>query len=612
MFLSLGFPIGTILFLSINLIMYMFKKKYHDFQNKLFQILLSFTFLSLFLEISYVITMRYMDTIPFINEVVCRMFLTGIILWVVTFFFYIFAIGFGNTNSKYKERIYQITPYIITLLCSALAIIDSFFEIDYIIDNGQYAIVGPATFFVYGVVIILLLILFIYVLKNRKHFSKTLRLPLYYSLFLILMDSLHLYFFEINDLTLMLALIVSSLYFTVESQDRLLLKEVGDAKSKSEEVNKAKTEFLSKMSHEIRTPMNTILGFSNALLMDEHLTKEKVLEDSKSINQASNNLLELINNILELSRLESGKETLNEKEYKISDVLVEINNTLENKVGLNNNYYDLEIDETIPSVYYGDYSKVVKIVCSLVLNSIKYTENGYINVSVNHSQNEDNNYLNFIISNTGNKMPKDYYNKDFSDFSKLDYGSDNKLDSEFLGLIIAKRLIEMFEDSKIIFKSDENVTKCLISICQKVVDKSNIGKEALKEKNEGVVDCSNKKALIVDDNEINLKLAERLLKNYNFNITKTTSGNECIDLVKTNDYDVIFLDHMMPDLDGLKTMEVLKSLNKDIPVTIAMTANSNIDSEDFYKEKGFDDYLSKPINKKRLDELIDKIFGGNK
>ena len=209
-------------------------------------------------------------------------------------------------------------------------------------------------------------------------------------------------------------------------------------------------------------------------------------------------------------------------------------------------------------------------------------------------------------------MPKDYYNKDFSDFSKLDYGSDNKLDSEFLGLIIAKRLIEMFEDSRIIFKSDENVTKCLISICQKVVDKSNIGKEALKEKNEGVVDCSNKKALIVDDNEINLKLAERLLKNYNFNITKTTSGNECIDLVKTNDYDVIFLDHMMPDLDGLKTMEVLKSLNKDIPVTIAMTANSNIDSEDFYKEKGFDDYLSKPINKKRLDELIDKIFGGNK
>ena len=209
-------------------------------------------------------------------------------------------------------------------------------------------------------------------------------------------------------------------------------------------------------------------------------------------------------------------------------------------------------------------------------------------------------------------MPQDYYNRDFSDFSKLDYGNDNKLDSEFLGLIIAKRLVNMFEDSNLEFTKDQdNITKCTITLCQKAVDKTSINKTALNNKIDGVLDCSGKKALVVDDNEINLKLAERLLKNYKFDITKTSSGRECIDLVKINDYDVIFLDHMMPDMDGIKTIQVLKSINNKSPLIVAMTANSNTDSEAFYKENGFDAYIGKPINQKQLDALIEKLFGGN-
>ena len=611
MFLNLGLPMGTIMFLSISLIMYLVKKKYHDFQNKLFIFLLIFTYVLLFLEIAYVITMANMDKIPIINECVCRLFLTGIIVWVITFFFYILSISMNTLPKENLEKYTKLTKYTIVLLGTALAITDCFFKVEYVTDVGLYAIVGPATYFVYGVVGVLMIILFFIVLKFKSVYSKSLRIPFFFTLFLIAMDTIHLFLFEINDLTLILALIVSSLFFTIESQDRMLLKEVEEAKNRSEEVNKAKTNFLSNMSHEIRTPMNTILGFSNSLLIDENLTREKVLEDSKSIHQASVNLLDLINNILDISRIESGKEAINEKDYKLSDLISEINNILKSKLSEKESWYDLEVNKKMPSVYYGDYAKVLKIVSATVINAIKYSDNGYINVAIDYEEKEDKTYLKFLISNSKSKMPEEYYNQDFSDFSKLDYGKENKLDSEFLGLVIAKRLITMMDDSTISFKRENDTTKCSIELCQKIVNKAEIGDNYINESTVKVIDCTGKKALVVDDNEINLKLAERLLKSYNFNVTKASGGNECINLVKANDYDIIFLDHMMPDLDGIKTLHILRNIDKKMPRVIAMTANTNSDSKDFYEKEGFDAYLGKPINKTKLDSLIDSLFGGN-
>ena len=612
MFLSIGIPIGTILFLSVIFIMYVIKKKYNDFQNRLFKFLLSFTFVLLFMEIGYVITMSMMDKHPFINELVSRLFIIGVIVWIVTFFFYSWSLGKKNISEEEKAKLESGIPIAIIIISTALAIINGFFKIEYYVKDGLYEIVGPATYILYIIAGVLIVFLLITLIMNRNDYPKNLKWPIYFSMILIVIDSaLHLLIAEINDLTLLLSLVVSSLYFTIESQDRLLLKEVEDAKSKAEEINKAKTDFLSNMSHEIRTPMNTILGFSNSLLLDDDLTKEKIMEDSKSINNASLNLLDLINNILDLSRIESNKETLNEKDYKIADMLLEINNVLKNKVKANNTY-SLEIGENIPSGYYGDYAKSLKIIESLIINAIKYTKDGNITVSLNHEVINDKDCLVYIITNTNSSMPKDYFNRDFSDFSKLDYSNDNKLDSAFLGLIIAKRLISFFNDSSIDFESiSEDVTKCTIRLFQKVTDKQSLSPDYLKESSDNeIIDCHDKKVLVVDDNEMNLKLAERLLKTYKFDISRASSGKECIEMIKKNEYDAIFLDHMMPDLDGIKTMHIIRGLNKKSPYIIAMTANSNIDSKDFYKKEGFDDYIGKPINKKRLDSLIDKLFGG--
>ena len=609
MFLNLGFPLGSLMFLSISLMMYFIKKKYNDFQNKLFKYLLLVTYALPILELLYVTTINNMDKIPIINEIICRLFLTGIIVWAFTFFSYIISIGLSS--SKYKEKSEKIIPKFIFVGSALVAVLDLFFKVQYVTDYGSYAPVGPAMYFVCGIAGFLLVILFVAIIIKSDYYSDALKIPLFFSIVLIGADMLNLFVLNINDLTLIFSLIVSSLYFTIESQDRMLLKEVGEARNKSERVNKAKTEFLTSMSHEIRTPMNTILGFSNSLLMEKKLTREQILEDAQNINKASVDLLNLINNILDISRIESGKEVINEKDYKLSDVLSEINNLLISRSKEKKCWYDLEINKDIPIGYHGDYAKVVKIVSFLINNAIKYSDNGYINVSVNLEQRNNKDFLLFIITNSKSHMPIDLCNRDFSDFSKLDYSNTNRMDSDFLGLVIAKRLAGLFEDSNIVFKQEKNnVTKCNILIGQKVIDRNAIGDDFLNSDANMDIDCSGKKALIVDDNEINLKLAEKLLKSYNFVITKAKSGNECVNLVKANDYDIIFLDHMMPELDGVHTMHILKRMQKNIPFIVAMTANSDTNSKDYYEKEGFNAYIGKPINKKKLDALIAEVFGG--
>ena len=205
------------------------------------------------------------------------------------------------------------------------------------------------------------------------------------------------------------------------------------------------------------------------------------------------------------------------------------------------------------------------------------------------------------------------FNKEFNDFVKLGDENQNNIDSATLGLIISKRLVKML-GGEITFKNEEgNGTRYFVSIPEKVTSKEKLGNifkehdKALANDNK-LLDLSGKKVLIVDDNKVNIKLASRFLEQYNFEISSATSGSDCIKLVKENKYDIIFLDHMMPELDGVATMNILKNSGYDIPPVIALTANSYSGLKEYYVDAGFSDYLSKPINFKELNRLIIKYF----
>ena len=367
------------------------------------------------------------------------------------------------------------------------------------------------------------------------------------------------------------------------------------------------------MSHEIRTPMNTILGFSESLLKEKELTKEIVKRDIESVHDASVNLLDLINNILDISRIESGKEVIQEKEYSLESLIFEINSTICSKINKNDLEFKINVNENLPAKFYGDQLRVYKVVVLTLINAIKYTNYGKITLDVDGNLQDDFYTLSFVISNTGHAMKTEDFEKDFNDFVKLGNSTQNNIDSVTLGLIIAKRLLLML-GGDIRFQNEAGKgTKYFISINQKVVSSLKVG-NIFENSNENIssndklLDLSDKCILIVDDNKVNIQLASKLLSQYGFKIESALSGSECLQMIKNKKYDLVFLDHMMPEMDGITTMKLLISSGYSIPPVIALTANSYDGLKEKYVSEGFSDYISKPINFKELNKLIIKYF----
>ena len=615
LFSSIGFTICGLIFLFLVLIMYLSKKKYDSLENKIYRFMLYLTIALLFIELIFAISLHYTKHVGIFNEIIARSYLLGCIIWVTCLIVYVWSLGkksqIKQNTKKYKKRI----TIVITVIDLLLFIISCFLPVSYFGGGGKlYVIGGDAAIILYILGFLLTVILMISLFKNKMQIPYKQKLPLYFSLVLFVVVTFIqlIYNYDFNDLSYIFSVAVVSMYFTIESQDNKLVEELKTAKDEAVLADKAKTEFLTNMSHEIRTPMNTILGFSQSLLKEKDLTEETVKNDAKNIYDASKSLLDLINNILDISRIESGKEKKEEKEYLLESLVFEINSTVSSKINKDDLKFKIDVNQDMPSKFYGDYSKIYKILLCTLINAINYTNFGEVKLEIDGINEKDGYYLSFVISNTGHAMKTENFEKDFNDFVKLGNSTQNNIDSVTLGLIIAKRLVNIL-DGKFEFKNEIGKgTKYFIKIKQQVISDTKIGDIFLNDKKistlNDILDLSNYHVLIVDDNDINIKLASRLLSQYKFKISTAKSGSMCLDLVKNNKYDMIFLDHMMPEMDGITTMRLLKSSGYTIPPVIALTANSYDGIREKYIREGFSDYLSKPINFKDLNKIITKFF----
>ena len=395
-----------------------------------------------------------------------------------------------------------------------------------------------------------------------------------------------------------------------------MISELEKAKIEAENASKAKENFLANISHEIRTPLNVVLGMNEMLYNETDI--KLIKEYSNNIDEAGKNLLNTINDVLDFSKIQSGKLDIVKSDYNLKETVTNITELLRKKFEAKGLLLNIDINNDIPQTLIGDKMRIEQILLNLMDNSLKYTAAGKIKVEVN-AQKIDKDNVNVIISvkDTGCGISKNDIDNLFTSFKRLEEDKNRVFEGTGLGLAITKKLIDAM-GGKIEVESEVGVgSKFTIIIPHEIsTSKENIKEESKTEviNTNEELDIPNINILAVDDNKTNLLVFKGLLKKTNAKIDTTLKGSEAIELFKSNNYDIVFLDHMMPEMDGVEVLKKIRELEKDkekkTPV-IVLTANAMEGSKEEYLSYGFNDYLSKPVNGASLKNTLKKYLFNN-
>ena len=392
--------------------------------------------------------------------------------------------------------------------------------------------------------------------------------------------------------------------------------EIKRAKEEAERANTAKTRFLANMSHEIRTPINTIMGMNEMAMREDATGVPKpyfmsMMNYAFDIRNASESLLSLINDLLDMSKIESGKMHLVMQEYDTAEMIRSVVSMIRIRSTEKELTFDVDVDEMLPSRMYGDPGKIKQIVLNLLTNAVKYTVVGGFALSVSMEEREDKEcVIRFSVKDTGIGVKKEDMEKLFTAYERLDEQRNSGIQGTGLGLDISRRFAELMGGTLTCESEYGKGSEFILTLKQKIVDMTPVG--AFREHDDSEAKgpyvplfiAPDADVLVVDDNPMNLNVIKGLLKGTRVFVSTASSGEECLEKLKDTRFDIVLLDHMMPGMDGVETVGEIRKDYPDLPV-YALTANS-ASGEEFYKSKGFNGYLAKPVDSRILERTIMK------
>jgi signal transduction histidine kinase/CheY-like chemotaxis protein len=601
---NLFFEVSGIIFILFLFVIYFSKKRLLSIGNNIYiKLIISNIFVLLF-DIFSITSILNFGLDSLLSAILSKIYLVSISAWLFILTTYIFIISFKkmerlpkNEKMSFNHVIKRSIPL---WLLSAVGIF--ILPIKIINDINVIYFDGLSVYLLYAIIIVCIVSWILRYIRRIKYIRRAKSgVVLFASMIMLISVIIQIVYPEFLLIGFTIYFITFTLYFFIDNPDLNLISELENAKKQVEEATVSKTDSLLRVSHEIRTPLNAIIGFSQSILEG---SCDNVLEDVKYIKVASENLLNVVNNILDVTDVDMQKYKLIYRDYNVEMLIKQIVGLVKSKIEDKKIELNVKIEDNVPEMLCGDSIRIKQIVRSVLDNAAKYTKVGDIDLNVGCITIGNTCRLIINVKDTGIGISEDrlesLFDKKIGEVKKLTEGDVN------LDLATIKEILKSMNGGITVESEYREGTTVTLVVDQKIVSVSNTSLDNAKSEKH---DFSGKRILIVDDDNINLKVASRLLKNYKAIVEEVSNGLDCIDKIKNGEhFDLIFLDDWMPKMSGIETLKQLDEIKDFNTPLVALTANATSDMRDKYIKEGFNDYIPKPIERKELDRVIHKYL----